>query len=405
VIPLEEAQRLVVEASPALKTEVVPLLSAWGRVLRKNIYAVRNVPPLDNSAMDGYAIQTQDLWSASAESVVRLRVIGEVAAGKAVRYKVGAGEAVRIMTGAPMPQGADAVVPVEYTREEEGWVLIGYILRSGENVRLAGEDVRCGSLVAEAGDVLSAAKLGLLAAQGIAQVEVSQRPRVGILATGDEVVDVGRPAAEHQVYNSNSYTLAALVRSAGAEVELLGVVGDEVEELRERLRQGMQGRDVLITTGGVSAGRYDLVKKALDELGFELIFWKVAIKPGMPTLFGRVGECLVFGLPGNPVAAMVTFEEFVRPALYRLCGKKECFLPVVEAKVKEGFRKRPGRLHLLRVRLEVGARGCEVELTGAQGSGMLTSMVHADGLLMVPADRTEVEAGERLPVQLLPGWP
>jgi molybdopterin molybdotransferase len=400
VIPLEQARQEVLAKVVTMPEETVDILSGWGRVLAEDVYASRNVPPVDNSAMDGYAVRSVDLKRAGKDRPQNLKLVGEIAAGAAAGMVVRAKEAVSIMTGAPVPKGADAIVPVEYTRRSGNQVSIWLEPRPGENIRRAGEDIKQGNLVLHQGQPLAAAQLGILASLGRSQVKVAQRPRVAIVATGNELQEVGEPAEEHRIYNSNSYTLAAQVLDAGGEPLNLGIAPDNAEELKQMIAQ-TQDCQLLITSGGVSMGKYDLVQRVLKELGLEVAFWKVAIKPGMPTLFGRWRGRLVFGLPGNPVASMVTFEEFIRPAIYKMLGRKDVEPVYVEAILTEDIKKKRGRKHLLRVGLELKDGRYYAATTGPQGAGILSSMLGADGLLIAPEDREHIKAGERVAVQLL----
>jgi molybdopterin molybdotransferase len=378
----------------------VDLLSSWGRVLAEDVCAVRDVPAVDNSAMDGYAVRAADLKKAGEDNPLSLTVVGEIAAGAAARVKVGAGEAVSIMTGAPVPPGADAIVPVEYTKQEGNRVNIWLAPKPGDHIRRTGEDIKRGSRVLQKGQPLAAAQLGILASLGLNRVEVVQRPRVAIVSTGSELQEIGEPAQEARVYNSNSYTLAAQVLDAGGEPVNLGIAPDNAADLEQIIGE-TQDCQILVTSGGVSMGKYDLVQDVLKGLGFELVFWKVAIKPGMPTLFGTWRGRLGFGLPGNPVASMVTFEEFIRPAIYKMLGRRDVMPAQIEAILTEDIRKKVGRKQLLRVKLSLQEGRYYAATTGPQGTGILSSMLGADGLLLVPEDKAYIEAGERVVIQLL----
>jgi molybdopterin molybdotransferase len=384
-----------------MPAEDIDLLSCFGRTLAEDIYASRNVPALNNSAMDGYAVRAADLWGASKEHHISLKLAGEIAAGTVVEAEAGAGQAMSIMTGAPVPRGADTIVPVEYAKENGEQVSIWLEPKTGDHIRQIGEDVKQGSLVLAKGQPLAAAQLGMLASLGQKRVNVAQRPRVAIVSTGNEIQEVGEEVSEHFVYKSNSYSLAAQVLDAGGEPLSLGIAPDDNQKLGQIIA-ATQDCQLLITTGGISMGKYDLVQEVLKTLGVELVFWKVAIKPGMPTLFGVWQGRLVFGLPGNPVACMITFEQFIRPAIYKLLGRDNIKPIYVNAILSESIKKKPGRVHLLRVTLNLKNGQYYASINGPQGTGILSSMLGADGLLMIPADRENVNEGEQLTVQLLP---
>ncbi len=360
------------------------------------------LPPADGSAMDGYAVRAADLAGASADRPRALEVRFEVAAGAASGGEIGPGEAARIFTGAPIPAGADAVVRQEDTTREGARVLVRVAVAPGDDVRPAGEDIRCGDRVFATGTRISPAQIGVLASLGRSQVAVHQRPRVAILSGGDELVEIDGDPAGGRIVSSNSYSLAAQCREAGAEPVYLGIARDTPEALEGVLRRGL-GCDVVMSSAGVSVGDRDYVRPVLEKLGCTLEFWGVEIRPGHPLVFGRFGEAgpLVFGLPGNPVSAMVTFEQFVRPVLLRQLGRTHLFRPTVEATVSAALRKKPGRLHFERVFLE--RRGGEVfaRSTGTQSSGALRSMTLAQGLLIFPAEATELRAGQKATVQVL----
>jgi molybdopterin molybdotransferase len=397
-----EACELVLEAAQVLALEHVPLAAAAGRVLGESILSTRTLPPADCAAMDGYAVRAADLAGASRTGPRALDVRFEVAAGGVSSRSVGAGEAARIFTGAPVPPGADAIVRQEDTERLGSRVLVHVAAPPGENVRPAGEDVRAGDLVLAPGAAVGAAEIGVLASLGRSQIAVHQRPRVALLSGGDELVEIDGDISGGRIVSSNSHSLAAQCREAGAEPVSLGIARDTPEELEVVLRRGL-GCDVIVSSAGVSVGDRDYVRPVLEKLGCTLVFWGVEIKPGYPLVFGRFGETgpLVFGLPGNPVSAMVTFEQFVRPVLRRQLGYTRLFRPTLQARLCEPLRKPAGRLHFVRVRLE--RRGDEVlaRSTGSQSSGVLRSMSLAQGLLVFPADATELRAGETATVQVL----
>jgi molybdopterin molybdotransferase len=400
MITVEEALEKILSRIHPLGSEKVSILEALGRVMAENIYANRDIPPLDNSGMDGYAVRSEDVQNASSHYPVRLEVIEDLPAGFVSKKRVEKGKAIRIMTGAAIPKGADTVVPVEDTKQDDRFVLIFTTLPSDENIRKAGEDVKEGERVISAGDLIRPSEVGMLASVRRSFVSVYQRPLVAILCTGEELVDVDGILDEVKIVSSNSYTLAAQVKDCGAIPVQLGIVRDRKEEIKEKLLQGIRA-DVLISSAGVSVGDYDFVKDALKDLGMEMIFWKVAMQPGRPLVFGTIQGKPVFGLPGNPVSSMVSFEQFVRPSLLKMMGHRQLFRPVIEAVLKEDIQKKPGRRHFIRASVTFEKDHYAVTVTGAQGSGILKSMVRANGLMIIPEDREIVRAGEKVKVQLL----
>ncbi len=400
-IPVEEARALVLDAARPLGAETVAAREALGRVLAERVVSSRTLPPADCSAMDGYALRAADL---AGPTPIELRVVGEVAAGGQRESDVAPGEAVRIFTGAPVPPGADTVVRQEDTEAADGGVRILVAPEPGANVRDAGEDVRSGDVVLEPGARLGAPELGLLASLGRSVVAVHQRPRVAILSGGDELVEPDGDVSGGRIVASNAYSLAAQCREAGAEPFNLGIARDDPADLERLLRAGLQA-DLLVSSAGVSVGDHDHVRPVLEKLGCRLVFWGVLMKPGYPLAFGRFeGERgpLVFGLPGNPVSAMVTFEQFVRPVIRRMTGHRAPFRPRVDARLAEDLEKKAGRLHFVRVFLESGPDGTlEARTTGTQSSGVLRSMTLADGLLVFPAEATRLARGQTVSVQVL----
>lgn len=404
MISVEEALERVQVRVAALGDERVELLDALQRVLAEPVSADRDVPPWPNSSMDGYALRSADTRQATATGPARLRLAGRVAAGSIASRPLGPGEAFRIFTGAPIPDGADAVVPqenVEATGEE---VYVGTPVAADECVRPRGEDVRRGDALLAPGRRLTAADLGLLATLGRHQVRVGRRPRVAILSTGDEIVDLGGSLGPGQIANSNTYSLMGQVVEAGGEPVNLGVARDDLPEIEDRLRGGLGG-DVIVSSAGVSVGEHDFVKEALARLGAEQHLWLVDMRPGKPLTFATIPRpsrepLPVFGLPGNPVSAMVTFELFVRPALLRMAGDRGRSRPLMRATALAPIHNPGRRRGYLRVSIEPAAGGIGARLTGEQGSGILRSMVAADGLAVVPGDTT-VAAGEGVDVIVL----
>jgi molybdopterin molybdotransferase len=400
MITVEEALDKVLSYIQPLGSERVSILEALGRVCAEDILANRDIPSFDNSGMDGYAVRSEDIQSASPNHPVQLEVIEDLPAGFIPRKRVERGSATRIMTGALVPEGADAVVPVEGSKKEGNFVSIFMSSVPGEYIRKAGEDVKKGECVISAGDPIGPAEIGMLASLGRSFVGVYQRATVAILCTGEELVDVDGDLNGVKIVSSNSYSLAAQVKDCGAFPIQLGIARDRKEEIKEKLLQGIR-TDVLISSAGVSVGDYDFVKDVLNDMGVKIVFWKVAMKPGMPVVFGTVQEKPVFGLPGNPVSSMVSFEQFVRPSLLKMMGHRRPFRPVIDAILKEDIQKRPGRRHFIRAFVSLEKGQYFVTPTGAQGSGILKSMVKANGLMVIPEDREIVKAGERVKVQLL----
>jgi molybdopterin molybdotransferase len=350
--------------------------------------------------MDGYAVKYSDIKKASKDHPIRLLVVEDLPAGSISTKILEKRQAIRIMTGAPIPKGADTVIPVEETKKEGTSVLIYKVLPLGEHIRRAGEDVKKGDRVISIGDLIRPAEVGMLAAIGRSSVFVYQRPLVAILCTGDELVDVDGDLDEVKIISSNSYTLEAQVKDCGAVPIQLGIAKDQKEVIKEKLLQGIRA-DVLISSAGVSVGDYDFVKDALDDLGMEMIFWKVAMKPGKPLVFGTINGKLVFGLPGNPVPSMISFEQFVRPSLLKMMGHRQIFQPIIEAVLKEDLHKEQGRRHFIPASVSLDKNSYFVTIQGGQGSGRLRSMVRANGLIIIPEDRGIVKAGEKVKVQLL----
>jgi molybdopterin molybdotransferase len=380
-----------------LSTERVPLSDAVGRVLAQDVVASVSLPPWDNASMDGFAVRADDVRGASTERPARLRVVQTIAAGKRPTRPIAAGEAARIMTGAPVPGGADSVVRVEDSTpsSDTGAVSIVDDRDMMRNVRRRGEDVADGTRVMSAGTLLGPAHVGVLASVGEAQPSVHRRPRVAILATGDELVDLDRFAAVRggdRIVSSNSYSLAAAVRAAGGEPVPLGVAPDDPSAIAERLRAA-EGCDVILTSGGVSVGDYDHVRHVVASLGGEISLWRVRMRPGAPLAFGRLFGVPWFGLPGNPVSALVTFELFARPLLRALSGHRQPHRRAIRVELAEEVRLGAPLTHYLRATLTEGPTTLYARLTGAQSSAMLTSMSSADALLILPADPTIAPAG------------
>lgn len=392
MLEVHEAQERILSEVSALAVSECPLEAAPGRVLGEDVVADLNLPLFDNSAMDGYAVRAADVANASRANPATLRVIEHIGAGAIPTQRLSPLAAMRIFTGAPLPGGADAVVMQEDTDQGTDTVRVFDGVRPGENVRRAGEDIRVGEKVLARGTRIGPAHLSLLATLGCARVRTIRPPRVAILATGEELVEVDQPLAPGKLREGNSHMLAGFVRQLGAEAVRLGIARDEREDLRRRLGEGL-GYDALITSGGVSVGEHDLVKGVLEELGCPPKFWRVAVKPGKPFVFSRSASCLVFGLPGNPVSTLVSFLLFVRPALLKLAGQTDLSLPRVRAVSRTPFRNPGGRRHFMRGILRERGDRIEVESAGRQESHALGSMTRANCLVDVPAGGA-VEVGQ-----------
>jgi molybdopterin molybdotransferase len=398
VISIHEAIDTVIGAVRPLPAEEVPLLEALGRATAAAIVSPEAVPSFDNSAMDGYAVRGAELEAGRRE----FRVVVEIPAGRWVGEEVGAGEAAKIMTGAPLPPGVDTVVQVEHTEQRGQTLVVTEPVRPGANVRHAAEDVAVGDVLFPRGACLGPAEIGLLASVSRERVAVARRPRVAILATGSELRLPGQPLGPGQIRNSNSFTAYGQVLAAGGEPVLLGIARDDLDETRRLLADAL-ACDVVITSGGVSVGEFDFVKQVQDELGVERRFWGVAMKPGKPLAFGTRGDTLVFGVPGNPVAAMVSFEMFVRPALLTLQGRQDLYRPYVFAAAEEPVRLSRGRTEARRCRLLHRGHGWGFTTTGPQGSGILRSMALAHGLAFVPPEYAGGPLGAEMMVMTLEG--
>jgi len=395
MISVRDAQIHVLSRVAApVAPEVVSLTRGLGRVLAQDLRASFDVPPVDNSAVDGYAVTSADI---PVDGARELAVVADVPAGAVYEAALRPGEAIRIMTGAPMPAGADTVIPLERVTRAGGRVRIPPLAK-GSNVRLRGEDVSAGTVVIEAGAVLRPQELGLIASLGLPEILVRRRPRAAILSTGDEVVEPGQPRRAGQIYDSNRFMLRSAVELCGGEVTDLGIAPDDRDRLRAQILEASRSADVVITSGGVSVGDYDLVKEVLGELG-TIDFWQVAMQPGRPLAAGRVGDAHFFGLPGNPVASMLTFALFVRPVLWKLGGRRQLSTRGFHARASEAMPKRRGRREFKRGVLSYQDDGWEVRTTGPQGSGIVSSMVAGNCLIVIEEDRGDVEPGDTVWVE------
>jgi molybdopterin molybdotransferase len=400
VIGVDEALTMVLDAVGPLGVERVALLHSLGRVLAQDVRSPRDIPGFDNSAMDGYAVRSADIEGASADHPVRLSVTETVAAGSMPAREVRSGQAARTMTGAPIARGADAIVPVEQTRGSGDQVEILAPAPSNAFVRPRGEDLKAGEVAMTSGKLLGAADLGMLASLNRAMVGVYRRPRVAIVATGDELVDVDELPSGAQVVNSSAYALSGAIGEAGGEASILRVARDTPAEVRERLAEA-GAFDAILTTGGVSVGQFDHVKTVLDELGMKTLFHGVAQKPGRPLKFGTLLDRPVFGLPGNPVSTLVCFYLYARPALLKMSGRRQLGLPRITVRCATDIKLAKGLTEFVRVKVERRDHEYFAVPTGNQGSGIFSSIARADGLLVGPAEVNQLRAGDHCAVLLL----
>ncbi len=392
----EEARATILDHVPLMGIERLSILDAVGRVLAEEVVAPWDMPRMTNSAMDGYAVNARD-----CQQAVTLPVKGFIPAGGSLGSALEPGTAAKIMTGAPVPAGADAIVPVEDTEETETGIHLPKAIKQGAHVRHKGEDVQSGESILSRGTILRPAEIGMLASFSKIFVAVYRPPRVAILSTGDELVEPGDPLGEDKIINSNALTLAAALKEIGAEATILGIARDTPEATREKILEGLKA-DALITSAGVSAGDRDFVRSVLDELGAETLFCRVDIKPGRPTTFARLGQTPIFCLPGNPVSTMVTFEELVRPALLKMMGHCRVIKPLIEATLLTDLtKKRLGVLNFQRVSIEVRDGRYLASCSGDQNTGILKTMVRADALALLPENLDTFQAGDKVHIHLL----
>ena len=396
-LPLDEALgRVLAAVVPVSDSERLPIRQVYGRVLATDVRSTIDVPPQNNSAMDGYALRSADLLGAAPW---KLRLIGAAFAGRPFGGQVGEGECVRIMTGAPVPEGADTVIMQERVRAINEHVQIDALPAHGDNVRMVGEDIKAGHIALSGGVQLQPAHIGLLASIGVAEVNVLRRPRVAFFSTGDELCEVGRPTQPGQIYDSNRYTIFGMLQRLGAEIVDLGLVRDRPEELEAAFQRAAKGADMIVTSGGASVGEADYIVEIFERLG-EIGFWSVAIKPGRPTVFGKLGDALYLGLPGNPVSVMVTFYQLARPAILKLSGLEPRPSLLIRAISAATLKTKGGRREFLRGVLSRDERGQHVvSKTGHQGSGILSSMTRANCFIVIPEEAEVIEAGSQVDVQ------
>jgi len=402
MISVDKAIEIILSSVQLIKEkERVSLFETWGRVLSEDIIAPYNVPPQNNSSMDGYAVIHSDISAAGTLSPVQLEVDKEIRAGQNAGDKtLKTGHAIRIMTGAPMPGGADAVIPFEDTEENNGIVTIKNSSEPYEYIRLAGEDIKRGEIALKKGTRLDSAETGLLASMNITEVTVTRKPEVAILATGDEILEPGVDNPDGHIYNSNAYVLYSEIKKYGGNPHYAGIVKDDKSEVLRRISELLK-YDVIISSGGVSMGKYDFIPDALRELGIDVKVEKILMRPGKPVVFGLKEEKLYFGLPGNPVSVMVSFNRFVRPALLKMTGSLKTDKPVIHAVAEEELVKKAGRRYYLRGYYTIKNGEFYVKSTGPQGSGILTSMSSANCLIILPEDTECVKNGERVEIELI----
>jgi molybdopterin molybdotransferase len=404
MIEYQDARSLVLSAAKTLAAETCPLAGALGRTLARDISARENIPPFAKATMDGYAVRAGDTRPSAPEAAngVSLDVLEDLPAGRISRRTVGPGQTVRIMTGAPLPKGTDAVVMVEDTETRGGSVIVRREVQAGDNIGLAGEDLKKGEIALDRGAVIGPAETGMLAAVGLARIPVIRRPKLAVIATGDEIVEPGRRKRPGQIRNSNGPALTAMAVQAGAAASYLGIARDRNASVAAKLARA-KGADILILSGGVSVGDYDLVKDELRRAGVRPVFWQVRIKPGKPVFFGVRGRQLVFGLPGNPTSAMVTFLLFVRPAIDRMLGRAVPGAQSGRAVLSGDIELKPGRTQFLRGVLADGGPILKVSPYDDQRSGVLRSMVRSRVLIVVPPDVRRIEAGREVEIIFMDG--
>lgn len=412
-IKFETALKIIRDATKPLACEEVKLRQALGRILSKDIFAAQNLPPFDNSAMDGFALNSQDTKAASKKQPVTFKIVEDLPAGKIAQKKIRVNEAARIMTGAAMPYGAESVVKKEdikkvssvrcqVSSKKEEYIYVFKEVERGENIRRAGEDVKKSEKVLVKGAKIGPAEVGMLAALGIEKVKVYKKTRVGILSTGDELISLGKRLTAGKIRNSNSYSLYSAVLSCGAMPFDFGIACDTKKEIKHKIQEASKsGLDILLISGGVSVGEYDYIGDVLKDLGAKIKFWRLKIRPGKPLLFAILNDVLIFGLPGNPVSSLICFEEFVKLAIIRLSGNKHFTTPVVYAILDEKIEKKKGLTYFLRVKLENKKGRFFARLSGSQGSGILKSLVLADGLMVLPEGVRRVKKDDLVKVQLL----
>lgn len=400
MVEVEEAISIILSSTRVLKTEEISLLDSLSLVLAEDIDSDTNIPYFDNSAMDGYAVKADDTMDASRENPVQLEVIEDLPAGYLPKTHLTKGKAIRIMTGAIIPENADAVVMVEDTQKHGSIVRVFKEVKKHENIRFAGEDIRKNDLVIKKGTIIRAQEIGVLASLGKTKVKVIEKPKVAILATGDELLEIDKKIENGKIRNSNTYALISLVKKYGAIPVNLGIAKDNKEDIEDKLKQGLNA-DILLVSAGVSVGDYDYVRDVLINLGVKLRFWKVAMKPGKPLIFGTLQDKIIFGLPGNPVSSMISFEQFARPCILKMMGKEKLRKQEILAKLEQDIEKKPGRIHFLRAVVYKKDNENYVKIAKKQGSGIFSSLVLANSLVIIPKETSFVKKGSIVSVQLL----
>jgi len=393
-ISLEEAQDMLLTNITLPEERKIPLIDALGKILSQDIVSQQNIPFFDRSPVDGYALLTSDTVKATSSQPVRLKVLEEIPAGYVAENKVTPGTTIKVMTGAPLPVGADVVVKYEEVDRQGDFVFLSKPLKFQENVVYAGEDVKQGEVVAKKGIVVSPALVGLLAGMGIASVPVYHPVKVGILSTGDELMSIGEPLRPGKIYDSNRYTLQARCLALGVEPVMMGTVMDRKEQVADRIREGLKQADVFITTGGVSVGDYDVIQDALKEIDAEILFWKVDIKPGSPILAAMKDQKIIIGLSGNPVAALLTFDLLVVPLLKKMMGREKYLYSKIQGTMRDGFKKSSEKRRFLRARLLLEDGNTLVKLTGIQNNSALKSMMECNIFVDVPAGSGPLNPGD-----------
>jgi len=392
MLSVKEAQEKVINSKVTIKPKKATILESLHYVLAEELVSKDFIPAFDNSAVDGYAVKAIDILGAEKNYPVKLKLFKEdIPAGKSSSFSLEPGMCIQIMTGAPIPQGCDCVVMKEDALKEGKDVLVFRECRQGENIRYKGEDVSQGDIVLKKGSKIYPADIGLMASVGISEITINTPPLVGVISTGDELIDVGQNLAFGKVRDSNSYSLAAQIIESGAQYKRYGIVPDDKPSIKKKIMEGLQQCDILILTGGVSVGDYDFVKEILDDIGAEFVFWRVNQKPGKPLAFLTYKDRFIFGLPGNPVSVMICFEMYVRPLIKKFMGDKNLFRDKIQARALEDYDHIEGRTDFVRVYLENTEDGIYFKHTGMQGSGILTSMSVADGIAVFPEDRGKIE--------------
>jgi len=396
VIALEEAQDLLLQSTEIVEESPVPLLEAVGRVLSRDILAPENLPSFKKSPLDGYALMAKDTFQAEPFNKVALEVIEEVRAGFVPQKKIVPGTAIKVMTGAPIPEGADTVIKFEDVKRIKNFIYLPYPLKPGSNIIPEGDDVKQGEVIGIKGTMITPGLVSLLAALGIAQVPAFRKVKIAILSTGDELVDPAQETSPGKIYNSSLYGLAAICRELGAEPVSMGIVGDEKELIAECIKKSLAEADLLITTGGVSVGDYDAVRDALLYVGADLLFWKVSMKPGSPILAAKFNKKIIICLSGNPAAALVTFDLIAVPVIKKMMGLNKQLPAKVTAVLADNFSKSSPQRRFLRGKLQVKDGVNYARLTGGQGNGVLKSMIHCNTLIDIPAGSGPILAGQEV---------